>query len=307
MRPLHIIYDLGRGPITFDFANFLVLAELQRRLARLQSLSVTVAAGSRRVKTPRELFYSNDVFQWRVANLIQPLLSLLPSVSAYTVTSRPVDCIQLPSWPKGVVSVDGADISPPYSIGQVQELALQGHICRPFVAPNHAVSIVDKMFGDLSDCITITLRTSDFQPERNSSLKNWYLIYEQLLASGFRVIVIPDVEDLWGGKTSHQFKWPLAQELSFSFGLRLAVYERCHLNLCVNNGAAALLLYSSSRYLMCKMLVEGIQTTTEDYHRNVTKLEPGSNFAFAGAGQVVHWGDDDPDQLFERIKGDGLI
>jgi hypothetical protein len=306
-RVLHSVYDLSRSPITFDYANFLVLLEIQRQALGLDSINLTISASRRRKLTPRELVYSDDFFRWRILNLIQPVSSLLPSLESFTVSSAPIRHLGVPSWPVTQVGPEGVIVESIYSIGVVQQLGIKGVKCRPFRAPDHAADIVASRFGDLTKCVTITLRTSTFQAERNSDLENWFEIHSALIAKGYKTIIIPDVEDLWGNNAARRFDWELATDLSYNMPLRMAVYEKSLLNLCVNNGAAALLLYSDAPYVMTKLLVPEVPTTSVNYHREVTKLERGANFSFATDRQELYWGGDGSSELLDFISRRGLL
>jgi hypothetical protein len=84
---LTAVYDLDVYPVTFDFAHFLVAAELFSRKKKKSSFVVVfVPAGERReVNEKYNLIIDEKSMQWRFENIIIPLIGLYPACVGYSV------------------------------------------------------------------------------------------------------------------------------------------------------------------------------------------------------------------------------
>ena len=82
-KTLYYFYDLDVSPITFDIADALVLAELERRRRGLDSLYAVIVPGRHGGLRDEGSEYENVVDRasrwWRLHHLLIPMLSLLPS------------------------------------------------------------------------------------------------------------------------------------------------------------------------------------------------------------------------------------
>ena len=90
-QTLNAFYDLEVCPITFDFVNFLILAELEKRRRKLQNLHVTIVPG------PNEGFRDDDAtFNtpnkiWRLEQVAIPACYLMPRPVRLTICRKRSD------------------------------------------------------------------------------------------------------------------------------------------------------------------------------------------------------------------------
>lgn len=83
-RLLHAFYDFAVGSISFDFAAFLTLAEVDRVRRGLDAVHLVL------VPAPGDGFHANPLYdlehkQWRLRNIILPAAHLLPSLASVSL------------------------------------------------------------------------------------------------------------------------------------------------------------------------------------------------------------------------------
>src|SRR5262249_24359096 len=88
-KTLYYFYDLDVSPVTYDVADSLVLAELERRWRGLDSVYVVVVPGRRaglRDEGPDYGRVGARPSRWcRLRHLVIPLFALLPTCSGYSI------------------------------------------------------------------------------------------------------------------------------------------------------------------------------------------------------------------------------
>jgi hypothetical protein len=305
---IYAVYDLSKGPITYDFTHFLMIAERFRQLAGRTGIYVIFVPGPGdgfRHATPRDSFLNRDRKLWRLANLLAPCALLLPRCVGTTICATredaaallrtlPQDCI----FP-GVYSLD-APICP-YGMPQVQKQAASGSgDIRAFRAPPLAAELVRRWFTEIAGAkpvVSITLRQSDFQPERNSNPQAWRSFAEFCIAQGFHPVFIPDTEALLAGQKTGFEDFTVLELPALSVGYRMAVYQESFVNAMVNNGPYGLCAYHpEARYLVFKMLNPTVPTCTAAFLA-AQGIHPNRQLPFAGPHQTLVWELDEQDAI----------
>ena len=83
---LYAFYDLAVNPNSFDFSKFLVLAELYRKEGKFTEIHIIITPdkdGWARSDDPHD----SDQQEWRLRNILMPILSLIPSIKSHTIFS----------------------------------------------------------------------------------------------------------------------------------------------------------------------------------------------------------------------------
>lgn len=264
---MEAVYDLRQSPVTYDIIHWLVNADRKRQDAGETDLHIVFVDGDRQ-RTERDLAFTPERKAWRLHNLLVPSCRLLPAVKSYAIVTEGTQTLSY------------------------TPTNYQGVYLHPTGA---ASSLMAGWTRTNKPIVTITLRQSDFQTKRNSNLEEWAKVADWLHEQGYLVVVVPDTEALLSGEK--QPDWPdvrLCQPAAISPDIRLALYERASLNLFTSGGPYALALYSGSPFLMCKMIVPGINTCSEAYQRKIgltpeTPLNPY---------QRIVWCDD----TFENLR-----
>lgn len=249
-------FDLGHYPITYDFVYWLVRAEEARVKIGAESLGVIFQPGEVdlaegfRLKTMRDFQLTADRKRWRLENLLVPLAHRIPSVS--TVQISPVRIEKL--------------VTPHFNIfDDIHKTDL----C-PFRASGAARAAVDAMYP--KRYVTITLRDSDVQPERNSDQAQWAKVADWLRGHGLEPVVVPDTEAVMRG-TPQTVCEAECVPAAMNVDIRMALYELAEFNLFTSGGPMALAQFMDCRYATFKMVCG---TWTAD-HLTAVGIEDGSN------------------------------
>jgi hypothetical protein len=302
---VYAIYDLSKGPITYDFTHFLMIAERFRQLAGRTGIYVIFVPGAGdgfRHATERDHFLDRDRKLWRLANLLAPCAMLLPRCVGTTIcATREEAAALLRTLPQdyifpGQYSID-APICP-YTMPIVQQQAKLSSIdIRAFRAPPLAAELVRRWFAEIAGTkpvVSITLRQSDFQPARNSNAHAWRHFAEFCIAEGFHPVFIPDTEALLAGHPTGFEDFCVLDLPALSVGYRMAVYQESFVNAMVNNGPYGLCAYHpDARYLVFKVLNPAVATCTAAF-LSAQGIPPNRQLPFAGPHQKLVWQFDEP-------------
>lgn len=229
---MRVYYQLSKSPATFDYVNFLVRAE-QERIARQQdSISVRISFGIRE-QSPRDIAFSPERKLWRINNLLIPLSRCLPSVCDVAIG-------------------DGAQ-----TIGYLPFRDPQSPVLE---APDSARALVRAYLKDKRKPVSITIRQSDFEHQRNSNIQAWATVAEWLISKGYTPIFVPDTESELIGQSQ---KWETIGATSYPAAalypeIRLALFEHCVVNLMSAGGPMEVALNADVPIMIWKLLVDGL-------------------------------------------------
>ena len=90
----------------------------------------------------------------------------------------------------------------PYLLGHVMHFAGSGPDIRALKAPPVASALVRRLYRDLAGdkpVVAITLRQSDFQPQRNSRMDQWLALAASCRERGLFPLFVPDSEAVLAG------------------------------------------------------------------------------------------------------------
>lgn len=227
---MEVFYELSKSPPTHDFCNWL------SRVSTLGDIQVRIVPGDRDL-SPRDKYYGKEKRLWRIQNLLTPLAWLLPSVT---------------------------DVS----LGRGEQKHAYGHPGGPQApclrAPEHARKIVKQFLPP--KVVTISLRNSDFEPERNTNNAEWELVCDWLSNKGYTPVIIPDAEADMSGRY-RDIPYIHYRAASYHPALRVALYELAHHNLFICSGVQLLAMYCDIRLTSFKTHVPGIQCLGKEYMR----------------------------------------
>ena len=297
---LNIYYDLKYAPATFDFGSYLVLCNAVRQSMGAESMGVTIVADQFREGSMREKETPKRAMKFRLNHILSKLPFLIPEVDSLNITTAPLTEIKLPSFPGGYPGHPDDLKQMPYQHQFLHPFyGQEGINLRPFKASEQARFFIDNLFGD--DVITISLRTSHFQTDRNSNLDEWYKVYQELKRLKFRPVVIPDFDDCMRNKDYKKYDWEVFEPAAFDHDMRLALSERAVNNLVVNHGAINPMVHSDCPYIIFKWLSGTAQSTVE-FHKKNFLLDYGEDFKWAGANQHLIWEPDDADIILKALN-----
>jgi hypothetical protein len=267
---MEAIYELAKSPPTHDFVNWLARAEYMRRASMDPHLQVRVVAGQRDW-SDRDKQYSVDRREWRIENLLLPLARLVPSVNEATR------------------AVTGT---------QVLSYANPGRPVPPiFKAPRLAREIVAEALPN--NVVTITLRDSDFERQRNTRFHEWLKVADWLDGQGFTPVFVPDAEAHMRGLNLN-VRHPVYTPASHNVALRLALFEHARMNLMTNSGIMVLALHSEINMMAFRLFVADVLSCSVA-HMKRSGFSPDHNW---GPGKKTYWEEDYADDVIGVLKRD---
>jgi hypothetical protein len=308
---IYAVYDLSKGPVTYDVVHFLMLAEHFRKLTRRKALYVIFvpAPGDGfRHRTERDHFLSRDRKLWRLLNLLSQCAALLPHCLGTTICQTREEAATLLRGLRqdcifpGLYSID-APICP-YLMPQVLQSAAQGGDIRAFRSPPLAAELMRHWLAEIAGnkpVVSITLRQSDFQSARNTNAAAWREFATFCIKEGFHPVFVPDTEALLAGRPTGFDDFSVLELPAFSVGYRMALYQASFVNAMVSNGPYGLCAYHpDTRYLQFKMLNPAVSTSTAQYLTD-HGMPPGSQLPFSGPYQRFVWESDDAEILIRHF------
>ena len=270
-----VIWDIRHGPITFDFAVFLAIAECQRQLTHPnEKMAITIRTGAFRNESTRDEVMGQPEKEWRIQNIILGMCQLLPSIESVSVTPDPQGDFDFPEDPS----------KPPYHNRQLAELYRKGANALVYRAPEFAKALT-KVSGPY---VTLTLRTSRYFTQRNVDLRAWHKFYTYLASKKIQVIVIPDQEDVLSHQNYAQFQWPIYFPAALDLRLRLALYEGAIVN--IGSGG----VYTIGTMAECPMILFDQMRGNPypaQYLEAVNGFPPGGQYPWCRSDQVAVWKD----------------
>ena len=298
--PLHVYYDTRLAPTTFDFTVFLVGSDAYRQSIGVTSSYIYIVAPEFRMTSKRDKTTEKDEKRWRVNHILAPLPSLIPSTLRVTVQMDVFNQISYPVYPPSYPPLSGQPASIPYTPDILLKFYDAGFDIQPLRACEHGKLLVRNItLGH--NYYTITLRTTRFQSERNSTLDHWYRVYKELTSLGLKVWVIPDIEDVFGDKRAFRYDWQIADFAIYDLRLRMALYEDAEDNLFVSNGIGAILTFSKCPFKMFKVCNESFSSTDTEYFERYWQIKPGESPRFFGNHQTWNWVDDEPESILKTV------
>src|ERR1700722_14766317 len=259
-----VVYNMPAGSICYDFMNWIIDAEMHRRMEGAPPpLKVHFWFG-RNGKDGIYLPESQVMFD----NVVKPALELVGAIEhtdaangRYYVTRH---------------------------IRKIVEQANEGTEIPQFKAPERSLSAMKKWLGAGSAPITSTLREAKSWPHRNSDLAAWIRFANDLVAQGERVIFVRDTE-----KANEQIDgFRICPDASINLHTRMALYDLAKANLFVANGPCELAKYSGKPYLIFTPIEpedSPYRANTASFWKREALMEAGSQFPWAAPNQRIIW------------------
>ena len=293
MKNKVIVYDLESNPNSFDAFVFFIIFKINFNYHYLGIKNIIVIF-------PKEKIHNEvdeEKYHRRAKSLIPSIIKLhfgdiditfIKNRSEIEKTIRlynivyPIDYDPLNPKPtfelKNIIDKE-RDIKP-----------FQFHLCRK---PRESVEswLSVKNYNNLR-VVTITLRLTNYQTERNSDLSEWEKVANKISEKGFLVVFIPDIESenkLNNLRKLFLFCDPASQDLQ----IRLALYEKSYLNLVINHGPSSICLFNHNcSYLYFKPIVDAVRCSSLDSLEKQGWM-PGDQWPGADSHQKIIWYKDD--------------
>ena len=301
-KTLYYFHDLDVSPITFDIADYLVIAEMERRRRGFDHIYIYIVPGRSRGLRDEGEEYEKLVGRsnrlWRLNNLVIPTLALLPSCSGYSFCKdrRQATLFRIFAW--------GYTFPPTYwpafPVGlfrrPILEAARHGASIFPiFSSPIQSLTYVQQWLSariGTKKAISITLRSYGFDPTRNSNLAAWAAFARSLNQEEFAPIFVLDTDTAMDAVPEAIKDFLVFHEAPWNLALRSALYELAYLNLAIVHGPTALLWYNDRCRYVIFFPQGGSSRTDPDYVR-ANGFIRGESLPFATPFQKWVWEPDD--------------
>ncbi len=279
---LRVLYNLAHAPASFDFATFLAGADCARQLMKMDGIDLVICKARYRTTSERDLTTDPTEKDWRIQNIILPICHLLPAMYAVTVTAEPQEARKFDYPPLGDV---------PYLPPAVKRLVNHGADPHVYKSPPFAKYFVE----GLGSYVTLTPRISKHFPVRNCDPAGWTRFAAYLTGRGFKVIVVPDVENL-GAMAAE----PIGVLCATNHSVRMALYERAKFNIFGATGVTVLLAHSRIGHLIFDQ-TRGNVFPPERWEK-MYNMRVGENWAWATPNQKLAWKDSSYENLVEEFE-----
>lgn len=302
-QTLHAFYDLSIYPHTYDFAFFTMAAEIARLKAGLKTVHVhIVRPGSKEVDRLPEGFHSaidNEAREWRIYNILIPILTFFPTVRGYSVLPDAATAYAMRQYltnlyPRELVPAAGAPIHIPYREVNAT-LQLHPGALRPRADPE-GLRYIEQWLAPRArgrKPIVITLRQYEFLPARNSNVEAWLTFAGELDKDEYFPIIVPDTATALNLPPKEYRDITVCPEAAVHLPLRMALYESAFMNMATTGGPPMLLVLSHRcPFLYFKHLVSGVRLCSAEHLTDVG-FKVGYDLPYLRANQHYVWEDDD--------------
>lgn len=303
-----VVYDLNSQPITFDFAYFLVGAEVFAKQNGKSKLFIWFVPRDEAAFDSADSEYLNIVDQasqnWRFNNILIPLARMHAACSGYGILSEGFHLEKLVNNDLIYPQKYSRRLSPVMNYQEImRSISLSSF--RGFQAPVQAKRYINswKNYSKISSpIVSITLRNYGYDPSRNSNIKEWVKFADWLSRRGYTPVFIPDVDACWqpdDGLGSHL----VFTDACWNLEIRMAFYNSCFLSFFYSNGVGALAqLNKNIRCIAMNPIIEDSLWAYGDRDTHYGLKPDQRRYDFAEAFQWFSWKRDS----FENIKSEFL-
>ena len=305
---LYCFYDLAKSPTTFDIVPFLLLADWERREKKLNALQIIIVPGSNEgFRSFENSSYNIENQRWRLRNILFSCCSLFEKTSVMICSHRNQAVSIFKNCARNIFPSD-------YSVAFPVERYMTIHLVNTFTsydefygcrANPQALDYISKWISIKTNGkkpISISLRESQYEINRNSNIEAWSAFAARLNLQKYFPIIIRDVEAALSPIPESLKNICIFAEIPWNIELRAALYELCYINMFVNNGPAALAFANKkARMLDFKMITEGCGATTASFFKKMG-LIPGTQPAFFSPFKKFVWEDDNLDIIEREFK-----
>ncbi len=297
-------YTLTDHVTSYDFAYFLVAADVTARRAGLKGFSVALI---RRDLMPSSNTSQDDDlqgrsnFEWRLNNIVKPLADYYPSCLNVILVDSAAELSRALEGQTTYPERYSWNYYPTMDYREVFELADQGlHL--GFRAPEKSFEFLDnwlKVRGVSGRFLTITLRQRRWDSRRNSNVAAWVAFARWAQGQEIAVVFIPDTDVAVQPDPSLE-EFLVFEPACWNMGLRIAALQTAYVNLGVNNGPMALAMLTPGCPYIQFWPDHGVGA-----HKNLREssgLTPGApHIPGASANQLTIWCQDEAPVIIESF------
>lgn len=298
---LLFVYDTLSSPVTFDFLHYLYYANWLRRKIGRAYIDVLIVARPNAASLREEAYMAaigGDNINWRLTNLLIPLFRLFPAGRRVFIVDQK----------EAFEIVKGYDCIHPANYGYAEPKTAVVRLDSPdliyfpsLYVSDTARGIVETYFPLTDDrrIVTITLRTYDYIPIRNSNIASWIDFAGELDPLRYRVVFIPDASECGISTQSQISKFEVFDSACWNLELRAALYRRAWMNMGIACGPLAI---SGLLDKVHTVMIDRSQDYPDAYLENIcsrTGITPGKAPGFYSGSCHFYLGTDDKETILK--------
>lgn len=292
MSTLYAYYDLGIGPVSFDFVPFLIQSVLAQRAAGCKRLHIVIVPDENGVegmfRDKRHLYDAHEM-RWRLWNIVVPATRM--ANASVTLATHWPQARRLPGpndvcWPE---DWDRQALERKHYLIKDTILAAKAGIQVPMLEPlEHAKRAVRERIARAGKpLITLTMRNT-YEPSRNADVSLWtrtvYALRERFLV----VQVCDTADELVSGGYG-----------GLNLELRAALYAEARQNLHCHGGPVVLNWFMDAPFVMFGA-ARPHGTWKQNWIDNVA-LQIGEQLPWARPDQRIRYDEIDQPAMDEEI------
>ena len=318
-RLLYAYFDLDIAPPGFNIANFLVLADIEREKRDLAGIHVIIVAGSHDGYRKEDVEYPRYNKDWRVRNLVVPACALLASCESISVFGTRDEAEAFESNCPGPAFPEGYTVAIPTTNHQYAAInaAAAGQRVTRLQPSDQARLYVKQWTEDHAGgrkVVTITLRGSSYDLNRNSDLDTWSEFARTLDAEIYFPVVIRDTERIADKLPPQLEGLTVLPEPAINLELRAALYEAAYLNSGINQRPWTLWHFIEDVRYLTIYIIDRMNEGWDYFHIDGSGFTKGEDMRWAGPLQRTYWGNDslaeiirEFNEMVARIEGQPTV
>ena len=296
-----VFLDLASFRATWDIIAFLIIAKYKSSSKDTHLIVIPDIEEITEINPIKEKgSLEKSAKQLRIDNIIKPALEIIEDFNPEITFLKNRNDInnftnidpQL-KFPKYAGSGEIIKWYPPQK--EINEIFLNKNKFYPVKANKHYKELLSeylKTNNIKKKIITLTLRDSSFNRSKNSKIDEWVKLYNFLESANYFPIILDDFENICVDKKNDKLNSLNTYHFAnIDIRMRLALYEKAHLNISVNNGTASLLVYSKKcNYIIFKHFVDDPESSSSlENNIKTNGLQFGEQYPFASTKQKIIW------------------
>lgn len=302
------VYDLQVAPITFNFAEFLVLANLECHSRGLTEYEILLVPRTveKVLGGEYDLIHDEASKAWRLRQIIMPLVFMSPMCRGVRLLSNRDQISE---------ALQGVQVFPLAYSKNNWQVADHSRIYRELSVEyvglypgDQSLRYIDRWIDTHANgriVISLTIRQQKYDLKRNTRLQEAVIFLHWVKEQGFFPVVIPDTdaapEGLQGSDGLCVFG-----ELAWNVELRAAFYQRAAMNFFMPNGSLGLAMFNQK----VRYAIMGYRYGASAHDMMRMGLREGDNLRFASEGQLLVWSEDSLTEymrIFQKFRAEGFL
>ncbi len=303
---LYAFYDRSLSPDGFDIILFLCLAELKRNELGCHSIHVVIVPKPDNlfVKRGERFTYGRENDQtvrddsstsWFERNVLVQCCWMLPSCKGVTLAVDRSEAGDIYENIADQYFPDNYSVSNPvegYSWAKVVAEVQKNQFYPPLRSTPKALDYISRWIAAYvpdKKIVSITLRESNSQKDRNSNIEEWLQFAQQIKNEGYEPVIIRDTATSFNQVPKEMQSFLIFQAASWNMELRMACYELSYINMFTAGGPSFLAQYNKNVKLIRFLILRNTVFECSKEHYEADGIIAGTQFPGAMPYQITIW------------------